>query len=86
MEYIRETTEIQIAVPTVLTLGKFDGLHMGHKLLVDTMMKKRTEGLKTVMFTFDIPPKAVVNGDGLKVLTTRQEKEAIFQSTFIFMI
>lgn len=83
MEYIRNTTEIQIAEPTVLTLGKFDGLHMGHKLLVDTMMEKKKEGLKTVMFTFDIPPKAVVDRQKQCVLTTRSEKEEIFSQTGI---
>lgn len=83
MEYIRKTTEIQIAEPTVLTLGKFDGLHMGHKLLVDTMMEKKKEGLKTVMFTFDIPPKTVVDGQQQYVLTTCPEKEEVFSKTGI---
>lgn len=83
MEYIRETTEIQIPEPTVITLGKFDGLHMGHKLLVETMLEKKKDGLATVMFTFDIPPKAIVNQESQKVLITRQEKEAVFRQTGI---
>lgn len=83
MEYIRETTEIYIAEPTVLSLGKFDGLHMGHKLLVDTMLKKKQEGLKTVMFTFDIPPRVIVGKEQPNVLTTNEEKEQIFAQTGI---
>lgn len=83
MEYIRETTEIRITEPTVISLGKFDGLHMGHKLLVDTMLKKRQEGLKTVMFTFDIPPKTIISRESRDLLTTREEKELVFSQTGI---
>lgn len=83
MEYIRETTEIQITEPTVISLGKFDGLHMGHKFLVDIMMKKKQEGLRAVMFTFDIPPKAIVNQEQQSVLTTNEEKEYVFEQTGI---
>ncbi len=78
MEYIRETTSIRIQEPTVISLGKFDGLHMGHKLLLTEMLRKKQEGLAAVMFTFDIPPKALVEGGQSSVLTTNAEKEAIF--------
>lgn len=83
MKYIRETTEIQITEPTVLSLGKFDGLHMGHKLLVEHMLQKKKQGLKAVMFTFDVPPKAVVAQELLPLLTTNQEKEQVFSRTGI---
>ncbi len=83
MDYIRETTDIRITEPTVVSLGKFDGLHEGHKLLVETMLKKKKEGLAPVMFTFDIPPKAILNGQNPKVLTTNAEKEYIFARTGI---
>ena len=84
MEYIRDTTNIQIQAPTVLSLGKFDGLHMGHKLLLEEMLrKKRQEGLAAVMFTFDIPPKALVEGEQPGVLTTNAEKKAVFGRTGI---
>ncbi len=83
MEYIRNTTEITITEPTVLSLGKFDGFHMGHKLLLEHMLKKKQEGLTPVMFTFDIPPKALVSQELSCVLTTNEEKESIFQESGI---
>ena len=33
MEYIR-TEEFNIDYPTVVTFGKFDGIHKGHKILI----------------------------------------------------
>ena len=56
MEYFRNEADIKISEATVLTLGKFDGLHMGHKYLFEYLIKFKKEGLKTVLFTFDRPP------------------------------
>lgn len=83
MKYIRKTTEIEIAEPTVLSLGKFDGFHMGHKLLLSQMLEKKKEGLTAVMFTFDMPPKAVVSQEIFNVLTTNEERESILRETGI---
>ena len=36
MEHIT-TTDIKQNVPTAVTLGNFDGLHMGHRSLINIM-------------------------------------------------
>ena len=79
MEYIKQSI-FTIKEPTVLSFGKFDGLHRGHELLMGYMAgrKKEQEGLKAVVFTFDIPPKEQVAGAKAKVLTTNQEKVKLF--------
>ena len=41
MEYIRGTREFQIEEPTAVTLGKFDGLHRGHKKLLEELFRFR---------------------------------------------
>lgn len=79
MEYIRGTTEFYLSEPSVISLGKFDGLHRGHELLIEYMIQKKKTGLKTVIFTFDIPPKKMVEQDEVKVLTTNQEKMHLFE-------
>lgn len=83
MEYIRKTTDIQIQEPTVVSLGKFDGFHLGHKLLLSQMLKKAREGLTPVMFTFDVPPKAIVSQEISGVLTTNEEKASVFAESGI---
>ena len=35
MEYIKGRLDFHVAEPTVLSIGKFDGLHRGHELLMD---------------------------------------------------
>lgn len=39
---------------TAVTLGKFDGIHLGHRRLVSEILKSRSEnGHETVLFSFD---------------------------------
>ena len=49
--------DFHIEEPTALSLGKFDGVHRGHEALIEHLLEKKKEGLKAVVFTFDIPPK-----------------------------
>lgn len=80
MIYLRGTTEFQIEEPTVMTFGKFDGIHRGHKMLLDTLLEKKKENYKAVVFTFDIPPRKEVSNDEGAVLTTNEEKLHIFEN------
>jgi len=80
MKYIKNTTEFLIEEPTAISLGKFDGIHRGHELLLEELMKQKKKGLATVIFTFDIPPKQNFLHEELKVLTTNEEKRYMFES------
>ena len=80
MRYIKDTTEIYIDEPTVISLGKFDGIHRGHELLLESLMKKKKEGYATVIFTFHVPPKKEISDKEVKVLTTNDEKMHMFES------
>ena len=39
MQYIAETREFQIKEKTVVSIGKFDGLHRGHQKLMHEILK-----------------------------------------------
>lgn len=80
MKYIRDTIEFSIEEPTAISLGKFDGIHRGHELLLEQLLKKKQEGYKTVIFTFNIPPKKVLDSEDIKLLTTNEEKMHMFDS------
>lgn len=60
MKIIEGTTEFQIEEQTAVSLGKFDGLHLGHQLLVERILKKKKEGLKSLIFTFDFGDRPVL--------------------------
>ncbi|MCR4841841.1 MAG: bifunctional riboflavin kinase/FAD synthetase [Eubacterium sp.] len=84
MDFIRNDTNVKLTEPTVLTIGKFDGLHMGHKKLLEYVdAKKKEKGLKSVIFTFDMPPSDKVSGKSSLQITTLPEKELCFTNVGI---
>ncbi len=80
MKIIKDTINFYINEPTVVTIGKFDGIHKGHAEIFARMLEYRKQGLKTVVFTFDMPVSDVLDGTQSKVLTTRIEKRNIFEA------
>ena len=61
MEYINQS-EFSLKNSAV-ALGKFEGIHLGHQLLLNELKKQEKNGLKSVVFTFDVPPKVAITGD-----------------------
>lgn len=80
MQYIAETKEFQITEPTVVSIGKFDGLHVGHQKLVGEMVRWKEKGLKVAMFTFSTPPLSLVGGRKQTVLMTNRERMELLRS------
>ncbi len=85
MKYFRETMEFSVPEPSAIALGKFDGLHQGHKYLLRALDPGSDEDAKRVVFTFDIPPRALTERDW-KVLLTNREKEQIFAEAGIDVV
>ncbi len=49
---------------TVVTLGNFDGLHLGHKAILDELLRQgRRHALPTVVLTFDPHPLHILRPD-----------------------
>ena len=80
MEYIANTTDFQLK-NTAVALGKFEGLHRGHQLLLKELVSFQKQGLSSVMFTFDLPPKAVIRHDYEKVIYTKDERRRKLEKT-----
>ena len=62
MKLFHGTDNAEILRPTVLTLGVFDGLHLGHQLIIKTVVgRARALGLAPTVITFDPHPRAVLH-------------------------
>lgn len=73
MEYIAGNTDF-IYKNTVVTLGKFDGLHLGHQELIDQVIAYKQQGLKAVMFSFLMHPGNLFSDKEFELIYTEEEK------------
>ena len=67
---------------SVITVGTFDGVHAGHRAIIDTVAEKaRKREARSVLVTFDPHPRDIINpGDaGIKLLTTLPERSEILE-------
>lgn len=79
MEIITGTTDFYIQDETAVAIGKFDGVHIGHKRLLQEIIEEKAHGRKACVFTFDPPPSVFFGKKGEKELTTKEEKRRIFE-------
>ncbi|HEL2057379.1 TPA: bifunctional riboflavin kinase/FAD synthetase [Streptococcus suis] len=78
IKYIKNYKDLMNQVPTVLVLGYFDGLHLGHKALLDRARKVADEqGLTVTVLTFPETPRlafARFSPDLLLHLTSQERR------------
>lgn len=76
MEHITNS-KIEQDRPTAVTLGNFDGVHMGHRRLIETAKEyAEKENLKSVVFTFKPHPMFIFgNRDNNALIMSPEEKE-----------
>lgn len=82
MEYIKDP-DFHLE-NTAVALGKFEGLHRGHQLLFDEIKKQKKAGLKSVVFTFDMPPRFALSGDqSYQQIYTKEERRFLLEEMHI---
>lgn len=81
MREITDITTFSTQQPTVLTIGTFDGVHLGHQKIIERVVATaRQEGLLATIFTFFPHPRMVVQHDkSLKLIHTLEEKKQLLQ-------
>lgn len=81
MKIIKDLQEIKRDQNSVITLGTFDGLHLGHQQIVDTVVQKsRRSAGRSFLITFDPHPRKIIPGrNDVKILSTLDEKVVILE-------
>ena len=75
MQIIRDTSAIN-PEPSVATIGFFDGVHLGHRFLIEQVKElAKDQGLRSALITFPVHPRQVMKSDYRpELLTTPEEK------------
>lgn len=79
MIYLTEPEQISLK-NTAVTMGKFDGVHLGHQKLLTELKKAKKRGMTTVVFTFRTAPSMVLYHKG-KQLVTAEEKRYLYEKS-----
>lgn len=84
MEILKDIDSVQLH-NTIVTLGKFDGFHLGHQKLVETAVSLKAKAQSTssanlqkpsvVVFTFDIHPLRILKNEEMPTISIREERE-----------
>ncbi len=86
MEVIRDTLDFMIERPTAVCIGKFDGVHIGHRTLIEKVVACKAMGLIPTVFTFDPSPEELFSGVHTEQLCTDIQKQEYLESMGIELI
>ena len=80
MQYIQGIRDFSLDRPSAVTLGKFDGVHMGHQKLIEMIQEKaKQENLLSVVFTFDKIPLRLCPQKNQHFITTNTERRMFLE-------
>jgi len=81
LKIIRSITAFNSSEKTIVTIGTFDGIHIGHqKILKDLIKTAKKEGKKSVLLTFFPHPRMVLQKDNkILLLNTIEEKSGLLE-------
>lgn len=78
---IKAASDYKLLSNSVVTIGTFDGVHIGHKKIINRLVNiAKQEGLQAVVLTFFPHPRMVVQSDTkIKMLNTIDEKNKLLE-------
>jgi riboflavin kinase/FMN adenylyltransferase len=84
MQILNGLDTVQMNQATTVTVGTFDGIHRGHRKIIEEVIQlARSENLVSTILTFEPPPRMVLQQNSKKkvmLLTTFEEKINILQN------
>jgi riboflavin kinase/FMN adenylyltransferase len=83
MKVYRSIENVPRDPDSFVTLGTFDGIHLGHQKIIQTLLdESRRNGGRSVLVTFYPHPKTVIKSakPPIEILTPLDEKEKILRS------
>ena len=89
MKIARDLNEVEFDRKSAVTVGTFDGVHLGHRQIINELNKvKEDKGLRSVVITFDPHPQIVLRNKAkdIKLLNTTEEKLDHFRELDIDLV
>lgn len=77
MHVYHKISELSSVANSIVTIGTFDGVHLGHQKIIKRLLELKNKQVgETVLFTFDPHPRKILFPEqtDLKLITTTEEK------------
>jgi len=83
MQIFHSASELHAAIPSVVTIGNFDGVHRGHRMVIDAVIARARElNAQSVAITFDPHPIRVLRPDiDVRLITPLPQKLELLAAT-----
>jgi len=77
MQILSNLFEIKLSKSTIATIGTFDGIHIGHQKILNSLLRFAKENsLQSVVITFDPHPRKIINKiNSIELINTIEEKK-----------
>lgn len=81
MRIYNSISNLSPQTPTAITIGTFDGVHIGHRKILERLINNaKVLGLQSTVLTFFPHPRMVLQaGSNIKLLNTLEEKAKILE-------
>ncbi len=81
MKIYQSLNEFKPSKKTIVTLGTFDGVHLGHTAILDKICTiAKQENLESVLLTFFPHPRLIISNDSeIKMINTMAEKAMLLE-------
>ena len=92
MEVLYSNKKITPFYNSILTVGSYDGIHLGHKKILDTLVKKsKILNLNSVLVTFDPHPRSILNrnSNNISLIMNLNQKLKVIEDlgiNFVYII
>ncbi|WGK66053.1 bifunctional riboflavin kinase/FAD synthetase [Croceiramulus getboli] len=85
MEIYNTAKEFKPSSGTVVTIGTFDGVHLGHRKIMQRLIESgKTNGLSSLVLTFFPHPRMVLQQDSdIRLINTIEERKRLLEATGI---
>ena len=82
MKVFNNVNHFKSSKPTVVTIGTFDGVHIGHRKIINRLLESSKDNLESTLLTFFPHPRMVLQqSSDLKLIHTIKERQETLAQT-----
>lgn len=80
MQVITYNSKLKLPHNTVVTMGNFDGVHLGHHILIEkTVLRAKQQRVSSALITFEPHTRDILKNENVERISTSDEKAILIE-------